>query len=207
MFSIGYESRFRLDSAPGCNGTASASSGWNRPLMPDDTPKGRPRRLYPEFLCERLEVLQRIFAWAIPKPDWERMHRPMSTPYDPNEEAERRREYSTLLERLACSDLVGRCDPNDDSGYPAGILRWQYAEGLLAARRGKGDKRSLGMLSARDANSIVERQCEYARRLALLIVAEDAKASPEYLQKLCREFARLTQDHIRPITASVGPLL
>ena len=81
----------------------------------------------------------------------------MNTPYDSNEEAERRREYSTLLERLAYSDLGGRCDPNDDSGYPARVLRWQYAEGLLAARRGKDDKGSLGMLSARDANSIAER--------------------------------------------------
>jgi hypothetical protein len=63
------------------------------------------------------------------------MNRSMTEPYSHPEEEQRCREYSELLRRLPYSDLIGRTEPSD---FPAGILEWQYKEGILI-RSSAGD--------------------------------------------------------------------
>ncbi len=135
-----------------------------------------------------MNVLQRIFAFAVDKNDWVRMNRPMARPYDPVEGKERRSEYSKLLESLAYSELQGRCDPEDATGYPVQILKWQFGEGLLIGATSTVKSSLTTRLSPKDPQMVAEKQCEYARRLAFFIVAQEAKTPVEYLHKICRNW-------------------
>jgi len=130
-------------------------------------PAGRPRSPL-EYLCQRVSTLTRIFTWGIPVDKWRHMHRPMKHPGDPDEDARRRKEYADILAKLGYSEFVGRCDADDSASYPARILLWQHQELF--------------------PENIVERRSEFARRLALFLVAEDATVSLEYLQKACRKY-------------------
>ena len=154
---------------------------------------GRPKKHH-ESLCLRVDMLRRIFAWAILKADWIRMNRPMADPYDDVEEKERRSEYSKLLENLPYSELQGRCDPADSSGYPAQILKWQYEDGLLARAIPADQSDVANLLFSKGGERVAEEQCEYARRLALFLVAKEAKMSIEYLRKICRKWDPKTAD-------------
>jgi hypothetical protein len=113
------------------------------------------------------------------------MNRRMIKPYEEREEKLRRSEYSEILVQLPYSEVIGRCDAEDDSAYPGRILKWQYEEGLLNEVLTGGDKTS-GVLSGVDSKTIIERRSEFARRLALFLVAEEAYMSREYLRKLCK---------------------
>src|SRR5262249_22727703 len=97
------------------------------------------------------------------------MNRPMKHPGDAREDARRRKEYADILQNLGYSEFVGRCDPDDSKSYPARILVWQY-QGLFP-------------------KTVIERRSEFARRLALFLVAEDAPVSLEHLQKVCRRYS------------------
>jgi hypothetical protein len=94
----------------------------------------------------------------------------MDHPGDSREEAGRREEYADLLRNLGYAEFAGRCDPEDPTSFPARILLWQYQELF--------------------PQNIIERRSEFARRLALFLVAEDAPVSLEYLQKACRRYSR-----------------
>jgi len=148
--------------------------------------KGRPKKHYPGWLCERMNTLHKIFAWGLPKAEWVKMNRPMVTPYDEKEEVQRLIEYSKTLQGLSYSELVGRCD--EIEGYPYQILRWQYSQGLLSAANSEADTPSERILGKKNSKDFAERQSEYASSLALFIVAEETKISPEYLRKLCRKW-------------------
>jgi len=142
--------------------------------------------VHSQYLCERAETLKRIFARSVPSADWGRMNRPLSGPYQPEEELARRREYSEILERLTCSVFIGRCDPNDDNGYPARIFKWQYLGGLITPDTAIQSSRVKRL--PKDAQYVRERRSELARQLALFLVADEAQVSPDYLRKICRKF-------------------
>jgi hypothetical protein len=115
------------------------------------------------------------------------MNRPMEHPYEENEEEQRRRDYAEILMKAPYSEMVGRCDPKVSSAYPARILKWQYAEGLLVNHASGEQTRSRSLFSVVSANAIIERRSELARRLAIFLVAKEARMSPDYLRKLCRK--------------------
>jgi hypothetical protein len=151
---------------------------------------GRPKKLRPEYVCDQLSRLERIFRWAIKPEDWRFMNRPMTKPQDPGEEAKRREEYSKLLGNLSYSDLTGHCDPAINkslpaSNYPDLILLWQYSEGILLPHRGESGK---GLVTGVSEESVTAQRSEFARRLALYIVAAEKQTSVEYLTKLCRKW-------------------
>lgn len=103
----------------------------------------------------------------------------MTKPYDPVEEQERLSGYSKVLRDLPYSEFYHRCDPADESGYPALILQWQYAEGLLVRRTSADKTNTTRLLSSKDPRSITERRCEWARKLVCFLVAKQARKSPE----------------------------
>lgn len=151
---------------------------------------GRPKKLRPEYVCDQLNRLERIFKWAIKPEDWRSMNRPMSKPHDPGEEAQRREEYSKLLRNLNYSDLMGHCEPAINqslpvSNYPDLILLWQYGEGILLPQEGESGK---GLVVGLPEESVTAQRSEFARRLALYIVAAEKQTSVEYLTKLCRKW-------------------
>ena len=117
------------------------------------------------------------------------MNRPMRKPGDAQEEKNRRQEYAAILSGLSYSELIGRCDADKPSEFPAGILEWQYREALLDTYLHSEDDDGLErLLHSRTPIAFLERQAEYALRLAIFLVAKDSKASEEYLQKVCRKF-------------------
>jgi hypothetical protein len=142
---------------------------------------GRPRKLHPVYVCERLLNIRRILARSIPKSIWVHLNRPMSKAYDVSEEKQRRREYAAILQGLANSQVTPGNDPDGPDDLPQLILEWQYSEGLLVreARCDSGEP-----WSDRDVG---ERQFECAHRLSLFIVARQAGTSPEYLRRVCRK--------------------
>lgn len=91
----------------------------------------------------------------------------------------RRHECAAILAELSTghSLLQGKCDAEKHSSYPARIMLWQFEEGLLG----------LGQISEK----VTECQSEYARRLALFLIADECGTSPEYLRKLCRKHEAL----------------
>jgi hypothetical protein len=114
----------------------------------------------------------------------------MTKPQDPVEEAKRREEYSKLLGNLSYSDLIGHCDPAINknlpaSNYPDLILLWQYSEGILLPHRGESGK---GLVTGVSEESVTAQRSEFARRLALYIVAAEKQTSVEYLAKLCQKW-------------------
>lgn len=118
------------------------------------------------------------------------MNRPMINPHDPNEEAQRRKEYSSLLRRLNHSDLQGHCDPTVNEGSPASnypdlILLWQYAEGILLPHNGRTAE---GLRGGVPQESLSLKHSEFSRRLARFIVAAELQTTIEYLTKLCRKW-------------------
>lgn len=118
------------------------------------------------------------------------MNRPMTKPQHPGEEAQRREEYSKLLRNLGYSDLIAHCEPAINqslpaSNYPDLILLWQYSEGLLLPHRGESGKE---LLVGVPEESVTAQRSEFARRLALYIVAAEQRTSVEYLTKLCRKW-------------------
>lgn len=149
--------------------------------------KGRPRKAHPYFLCQRVEVLHRVFAWALSQEDWLRINRLMLKPYDEHEEASRRREYSEILTRLAISELIGRCDPDDETAYPARILKWQYVEGIIGGGATGASEAANKLFSGKKAAELIEKRSEIAKHLALYIVSDEADVSMERLQKLYRQ--------------------
>ena len=113
--------------------------------MTDEGHPGRPKKLQPEYVCDQLNRLERIFKWAINPEDWRSMNRAMIKPRDPGEESQRREEYSKLLMNLNYSDLMGHCEPAINqslpaSNYPDLILLWQYSEGILLEHEGESGK-------------------------------------------------------------------
>ncbi len=151
---------------------------------------GRPKKLRPEYVCDQLSRLERIFKWAIKSEDWRSMNRPMTKPRDSGEEAQRREEYSKLLRNLGYSDLMAHCESAINqslpaSNYPDLILLWQYSEGLLLPHRGESGKE---LVVGVPEESVAAQRSEFARRLALYIVAAEKQTSVEYLTKLCRKW-------------------
>jgi len=55
------------------------------------------------------------------------------------------------------------------------------------------------MVAPYDMQETAERQSEYARSLALFLVAHEAKMSSEYLQKLCRNWEPRSSAINRPL--------
>ena len=118
------------------------------------------------------------------------MNRPMTSPHDPDEEAQRRNEYSSLLKGLNYSDLQGHCDStvNENSpasNYPDLILLWQYAEGILLPDNGSSEE---GIRGGIPQESLTLQRSEFSRRLAKFIVAAELQTTVEYLAKLCRKW-------------------
>jgi hypothetical protein len=118
------------------------------------------------------------------------MNRPMTNPHDPEEEAQRRNEYSSLLEELNYSDLQGHCDPAANqilpaSNYPDLILLWQYAEGILLPHNGRTGK---GLRDGVPQESLTLQRSEFSRRVAKFIVAAELQTTVEYLTRLCRKW-------------------
>src|SRR5205085_10887622 len=99
----------------------------------------------------------------------------MTRPQDRGVEGKRREEYSNLLGNLSFSDLTGHCDPAINkslpaSNYPDLILLWQYSEGILLPQRGESGK---GLVTGVSEESVTAQRSEFARRLALYIVAAE----------------------------------
>ena len=123
------------------------------------------------------------------------MNRPMRKPGDAQEEKMRCVEYAAILKSLPYSELIGHCDSDKSAGFPARILEWQYREALLDAYlHSKSDDESRHVLSSRNPLAFLERQAEYALRLAIFLVAKDSNSSEEYLQKVCRKYDDRRQD-------------
>ena len=151
---------------------------------------GRRKKIHPQFVCERLNRLERLFRFAIRLEDWRTMNRPMESAHDAEEEKQRRDEYSKLLLGLNDSMLQGHCEPtvNDSlpaSHYPDLILLWQYGEGILLAQDGKSKNR---LISSVSQESVALQRSELARRLARHIVAAELQTTIEYLTKICRKW-------------------
>ena len=147
--------------------------------------RGRRRNAYPEFLCPQIALLRHAFTNGLSPGDWAHMHRPMTVPYEESEERQRRREYSEILQRLPYSDVTAECDPDDESAYPARILYWQYEQGLLTVGVKSGDKSQPNFF--KPPKSVIEWRSEYARQLAIYLVARRAKKSEEYLAEALPE--------------------
>ena len=118
------------------------------------------------------------------------MHRPMKNPHDPDEEEQRRKEYSSLLTGLGYSELQGHCDPaknesSPPSNYPELILLWQHAEGIVLPDKGKTAE---GLRGGVPQESLTLQRSEFSRRLAKFIVAAEIQTTVEYLTKLCRNW-------------------
>jgi hypothetical protein len=111
------------------------------------------------------------------------MNRPVLCPHDLAEEAERLKEYASLLNRANHSDFIERGNPQEPGSCASLILAWQYEEGIIAPL-----PHASGLSAA--ASKLVSHRSELARRLARFVVARQAGMSLEYLHKLCREWER-----------------